>query len=631
MKKKVFVYILLILNLIMFLSNILIDTILKKNYNIDLIVCTSVLFATTLFILLYVIKDKSDKHLFLNIGLIFLVIYNVFLLNGNLNFINLKFLQKVPNFTDKSYQEIIKWSSKNNIIVNEDYEYSDTIKSNYIVYQSDINKPLFKIKEIKVIVSDGKDPNKEVSIPDMSNMKFDDVIEFIEDNNLTNVKIEYEDSDLEEDMLISQSKVGNIRRNEEVTFTFSRGDINTDEVTLKDLTNISKLRATSYLKKYKIDYELEDDFSDKIKYDFVISQSISKGTKIKTSDEKIKLTISKGKQIKVPDLDNMSLEEIIKWTNDNKIKLEVNKKYDDTVKKDKIISSNYKKGDSIKENDKLILTISKGNITMKEFSSLSDFINWAKNYSIPTSIDYEFSNSVPNGSIIGFSHKKGDVIKNNDTIVVTISNGDTTVVPNFIGMKKSLIVSKCNSMDLNCSFQYQDSSKAKDTAVRQSLSAGSKLAKGASISITLSSGKENTTSSSNNNNNTNNSNNSNKNSNNNNSSSNNNNNNSSNNNNNNNSSSNTSSSTPEPQDTCQVKTITVGRELNNIIANPESFNDVSSGLQSYFNSKNVKVTIRSDSTSGMASGSVISGVNLGQQYKTCCPNDCTPYTIVLAK
>ncbi|MBP3841829.1 MAG: PASTA domain-containing protein, partial [Bacilli bacterium] len=515
MKKKVFVYILLILNLIMFLSNILIDTILKKNYNIDLIVCTSVLFATTLFILLYVIKDKSDKHLFLNIGLIFLVIYNVFLLNGNLNFINLKFLQKVPNFTDKSYQEIIKWSSKNNIIVNEDYEYSDTIKSNYIVYQSDINKPLFKIKEIKVIVSDGKDPNKEVSIPDMSNMKFDDVIEFIEDNNLTNVKIEYEDSDLEEDMLISQSKVGNIRRNEEVTFTFSRGDINTDEVTLKDLTNISKLRATSYLKKYKIDYELEDDFSDKIKYDFVISQSISKGTKIKTSDEKIKLTISKGKQIKVPDLDNMSLEEIIKWTNDNKIKLEVNKKYDDTVKKDKIISSNYKKGDSIKENDKLILTISKGNITMKEFSSLSDFINWAKNYSIATSIDYEFSNSVPNGSIIGFSHKKGDVIKNNDTIVVTISNGDTTAVPNFIGMKKSLIVSKCNSMDLNCSFQYQDSSKAKDTAVRQSLSAGSKLAKGASISITLSSGKENTTSSSNNNNNTNNSNNSNKNSNNN--------------------------------------------------------------------------------------------------------------------
>ena len=86
----------------------------------------------------------------------------------------------------------------------------------------------------------------------MNGMKFDEVIDFIEKNELTNVEIEYEDSDDEEDQLINQSKVGNIRRNEEIKFTFSRGNINTDEVVLKDLTNISKLRATSYLKKYKM-------------------------------------------------------------------------------------------------------------------------------------------------------------------------------------------------------------------------------------------------------------------------------------------------------------------------------------------------------------------------------------------
>jgi len=169
MKKKIFVYILLILNLIMFLGNIFVDTILKKNYNVDLIIGLGVLSITTLFLLIYVIKDKSDKHLFLNIGLIFLILYNIFLLNNNLNFINLKLFKKVPNFTNKSYQEVIKWSSKNNVIINEDYEYSDTIKSNNIVYQSDINKPLFRIKEIKVIVSDGKDPNKEVTIFDVKN------------------------------------------------------------------------------------------------------------------------------------------------------------------------------------------------------------------------------------------------------------------------------------------------------------------------------------------------------------------------------------------------------------------------------------------------------------------------------
>lgn len=622
MKKKILVYILLILNLCLFAGNIIVDTVVKHNFDINIIGSCLFLFIALILLLLYVRKDTSENHLFFNIGLIFLILYNVFLLNSNLDFINLKYFKKVPNFTSKSYQEIVKWSSKNNIIINEDYEYSDVVDTYNIVYQSDINKPLFKVKEINIIVSDGKDPSKEVSIPDMMGMKFDEVITFIEENSLSNVEIDYEDSEEEEDVLITQTKVGNIRRDEEIKFTFSRGSINTEEVELKDLTNISKLRATSYLKKYKIEYDLEDGFSDKIKRDFVISQSIEKGTKIKPQETRITLTISKGKKIKVPDLKKMTLEEIIKWANNNKIKLEIKKQYDDTIKKDSIIDSNYKENDELQENDKLILTISKGSITMKEFSTLSDFLGWAKKYDIATSVEYEFSDTIENGGIIGFSYKKGEVIKNNDTVVVTVSNGDTTVVPNFIGMKKSQIESKCKSLDLNCSFQYQNSTKNKDVAVRQSLAAGSKLAKNSNISITLSNGTSNSTSS----NSSNNSNNSSK-SNNNNS------------NNNNNTTTNPSTNTtptpepePEPQiETCNVQTVTVGRDLNNIIANPEGYNEVSSGLQSYFNNLNVKVNIVSDSTSGKSSGSVISGVNLGQQYTTCCPNNCKTYTIVLAK
>ena len=493
MKKKGFIYFILVINLVLFAGNILIDTIYKKNFDIDLILGCSFLFVTLLFILFYIKKNNTEKNGLLNIGLFILILYNLYIMNGSLNLINIKFLQKVPNFTNKSYQEVVKWSSKNNVIINEEYEYSESVNAYHVVYQSDINKSLFKVKEMNIIISDGKDPNREISIPDMNGMKFDEVIDFIEKNELTNVEIEYEDSDDEEDQLINQSKVGNIRRNEEIKFTFSRGNINTDEVVLKDLTNISKLHATSYLKKYKIDYDLEDDFSDTVKFNYVISQSIKKGTKIKTSDEKIKLTISKGKKIKVPNLNKMSLEEIIKWANDNKIKLEIIKKYDDTIKKDKIISSNYKEGESVKENDRLVLTISKGPITMKEFSTLSDFTNWAKKYGIATSIDYEFSDSVENGGIIGFSYKVGEIIKNDDTVVVTISNGDTTVVPNFVGMKKSAIQTKCKSINLNCSFQYQNSTKTKDTAIRQSLTAGSKLAKNSNISITLSNGETNST------------------------------------------------------------------------------------------------------------------------------------------
>ena len=623
MKKKGFIYFILVINLVLFAGNILIDTIYKKNYDIDLILGCAFLFVTLLFILFYIKKNNTEKNGLLNIGLFILILYNLYIMNGSLNLVNIKFLQKVPNFTNKSYQEVVKWSSKNNVIINEEYEYSESVNAYHVVYQSDINKSLFKVKEMNIIISDGKDPNREISIPDMNGMKFDEVIDFIEKNELTNVEIEYEDSDDEEDQLINQSKVGNIRRNEEIKFTFSRGNINTDEVVLKDLTNISKLRATSYLKKYKIDYELEDDFSDTVKLNYVISQSIKKGTKIKTSDEKIKLTISKGKKIKVPNLNKMSLEEIIKWANDNKIKLEIIKKYDDTIKKDKIISSNYKEGESVKENDRLVLTISKGPITMKEFSTLSDFTNWAKKYGIATSIDYEFSDSVENGGIIGFSYKVGEIIKNDDTVVVTISNGDTTVVPNFVGMKKSAIQTKCKSINLNCSFQYQNSTKTKDTAIRQSLTAESKLAKNSNISITLSNGETNSTNTSKSN--TSNSGNSSNPS----TGSSNSSNNSSNQSNSNSTSSENNSSKQE--ETCTVQTITVGRELNNPL-DGNSYEEVSANLYSFFKERNINVKIEGDTNSGFTEkGKIVSGLNLGAKFDTCCPNNCKLYTIVLSK
>ena len=406
-KKKILVYGLLGLNLICFVTNVLVSVIYKKNYNIESLCGFVILALFILFLSFYIWNTDKEKFLTLNISLCFLVLYNVLLLNTSLGFINISYFKKMPNFSNKKYTEVVKWAASNKIVVNETYEYSDITKQYHVIYQDvEAGKTLNKVDVLNIVVSSGKNPLKELMIPDMTGYTLDKVLDYIEKNELTNVKIQYEENEAKEDDLIKQSKIGNMKRSDEIVFTFSRGQIElSDEVTLIDLTNMSKLRVIAYLAKYGIDYEFSEEHSDTIKKGYTISQSIKKGEKIKRSEQKLKLVISKGEKIKVPDINKMSLDEITKWATKNNIKLEINKRYDEAIKEGEIIESSVKSGDFISDGDKITITISKGKIVMKEFSELSKFEDWAKKYGIAYSVEYEFSDSVENGKIISFSHK----------------------------------------------------------------------------------------------------------------------------------------------------------------------------------------------------------------------------------
>ena len=603
MKKKTFAYTLLGINIIGLISIIVIQ-VLKKDFNILNIGSCSILILFYLFLFMYLKKEKTK---FINIGMICLTIYSFILFNNYTNVINL--FNKMPDFTDKSYIEVVKWASKNKIVLKELYEYSDLTKENNIIYQ-DV-KPgtnLDKIKKLKVVISNGINPSKEIMIPDMINYDLEKVLTFIEKNNLSNVKIEYEENEIKEDHLIRQSKIGNTKRDEEIVFTFSRGNMElTDEITMIDFTNQSKLRVLAFLNKYEIKNEFTYDYSDSIKKDHVMNQSIKKGTKIKRLEDKITITLSRGSKIKLPDFKKMSLEEITQWSSKYKVKLILEMKYDDTIKERKVINVSVKENDTISEGDSITVVISKGPLRMSEFDSVSKFEEWAKENNIMYSIEHEFNNSVENGKIIKFTHKKGDVIKNNDTVSVYVSDGKKTGIPNFVGMNKSDIKSKCNNIDINCTFQYQNSDKKKDIAIRQSIAAGSEVASNTTVSIILSSGTNTANTSRTNTNSGNNSNNR--------------------------QTQTTPTPTPKPEPTkeptCEVKQVPITRDLNNIFSNTESYNSTVSQLNSYFGEKNVKINI--EAVSGEHPGSYVGGIGPGDIVTTCCPNNCKTYTIKIEK
>ena len=577
---------------------------------INLLISVLLLFIFTIFFILMAIKSNNKKKNIIFISSFFLSLYNVFGILTTTNILVIPNNNKVVDFSNKSLSEVVLWASKNNITLNQEYEYNDMIPEYNIIFQNKkAGTSIKKIKELTVSVSEGPSPYKEVIVPDMTTWDSDRVLSFINKNYLSNISLEFVNSDKEKNTVIEQDKKGNLKRNDEIKLTFSYGEEEINEVNLSNLCGKSKFEALFYLKQNKINYEIKEDFSNSVKRGYVMSQNIKPGKLIKVSDDKVVLTISKGKKIKVPNLVNMSVTEITNWIIKNRLKLEFTDKYDDKIKDNKVISANYKKGDIIEQGSTVNIVISKGKLVMPKFSSIVDFYEWADKYSIKYEEKHEYSDTVAIGEVIKYSVSSGKTIKNDEVITVVISDGKECSVPNIIGLSKSDAISKLKRANLGYNFVYQNSNKVlKDKVISQSISAGSKVSSGTTITVIISNGKKEVTSnnsSSKNNNSSSNGNNS------------------SNNNSNNNNSGGSNN-------TCVSKTYTVSGSIRNIFNNSSGYSDTSSSLYSFFGSNypGVKIYVEGVSDTGMSPGSYVGGIGPGSTITSC--NGAT-YTIRIAK
>ena len=463
---------------------------------------------TIIFVSVSITTNRRNKIGIL-FGSIILFIYFVFGILLNLGKIDLACLStnisslssgKVIDFTRMSLTDVVKWSEKNSINIIQDYEYSDMIEEYHIISQDvEEGTNLKKVKDITVSVSEGPNPSKEVVIPNMVSWDSERVLAFIKENHLSNVVVEFVESSKEVDTVIEQNKSGSIKRNEELKLVFSYGEeLGYEEVKLIDFTNMSKFEVTFYLKQHHLNYEFDEDFSSKIKRGLAVKQNVKAGTMVKVNAEKIIVTISKGPEIKIPDLTKMSMSEITEWIIKNKLKLEFTDSYDDSVSENSVISANYKKGDIVSQGTTIKVVISRGKLTMPKFSNFGDFRDWAEKYSVNYDEKHEFSNDVPAGEVISYSYKTGDVIKNNDSVVVVISDGKEASVPNVVGSTKQEATNKLKNAGFGYNFVYSYSnSVAEGKVIKQSIGAGSKVAQGTTITVTISSGKKPVSSSNN--------------------------------------------------------------------------------------------------------------------------------------
>ena len=124
---------------------------------------------------------------------------------------------------------------------------------------------------------------------------------------------------------------------------------------------------------------------------------------------------------------------------------------------------------------------------MIDFSNVEDFIKWADDNNIIYSIDYKFSDTVEKGQLISSTHKTKQLIKNNDTIKLVVSQGSNTIVPNLMGMSQEEASESCSKANIICKFVYQNDENS-GNVIKQSMRSGSNVPSNTTVTVTI--GKE---------------------------------------------------------------------------------------------------------------------------------------------
>ena len=393
----------------------------------------------------------------------------------------------VLDFVNKDITEVMDWAKKNNLELEILHEFSDTVLKNHVIMQEyNVTTLVNKVKSpFKVTVSDGPNYDKSVTISNLTGFTFDEVMAYIKENNLNNVEIEFMVSDALRDTVIEQIGSGTLKRNDKIIFKFSYGNEEIEKIPVKDLKNLSEFEATAYLKRYNIPYEVTYEYAN-IEKGYVIKQSVVDAI----VTDKLILTVSKGAEITIPNFLKMSTTEISKWAMQNNINITFEEKYNKDYASGKVIASSKAEGEKVNEGEVITITISKGSMTMPKIENLAEFKLWANENNVKYQEVYEFSNELKGGEIIKTEPQVGSPLSENDTIVITISRGKQITIPNFIGMSKSNIQARCNSINIVCSFNYGEytDGTARDIALRQSKGSGTVVAEGTNVTITLSSG-----------------------------------------------------------------------------------------------------------------------------------------------
>ena len=255
----------------------------------------------------------------------------------------------------------------------------------------------------------------------------------------------------------------------------------------EDMTGWDKSRVQLWAEENDVLLEIDDEFSDEIAPNIVISQNPLAGDTIKKGAF-LEVAISKGAdpsvKVKLPDFYKMSKSQAETWAKENHMtKLRITTEESKTITIGKLINfsinDNSVIGQEVRRDSPIYLVYSNGNgisgkVTVPDFKTmtLQEATDFARENNFILEIIHRFDTSIPKDGIISQSVEPNKVINTSDSIELIVSKGKEIYMPNFYNYKKDVAVALASKEGISYIIESKYSSLPKDQLISQSISSG---------------------------------------------------------------------------------------------------------------------------------------------------------------
>lgn len=256
---------------------------------------------------------------------------------------------KMEDFVGKPVSEARTWTTDNDLEMELTQEYSTEYEENQIISQSVPEKDkVRKGKKVQFVSSKGADPEDVIPLPDFSQMSQPDIVSWIEENHAKNLKVVYEFSETikQGEFIRMEIRDSNItaeeyKRKDSAAVYLSKGEeVFAKDITVPDFSNKPKEEVEQWAKTNMIEMEYEEEDSNTIEANLIISQSVKAEEKVAKKDQ-MKVKVSLGKATLVPNFGELTPDEASEQTG---LTLSVKQKFHSDVSYGKLISQSVEAG-----------------------------------------------------------------------------------------------------------------------------------------------------------------------------------------------------------------------------------------------------------------------------------------------
>lgn len=224
---------------------------------------------------------------------------------------------RIPDFEGKTLSEARVWGARNKVefvptmVFSKDYAETQIIKQDPAA-----DRKIRKGTAVDVDVSKGPDPDEKLPLPDFANLKYEEAQMWVEQEKATGVSLilQYDNAIPKSDHIKTEFRspdvdAENYQRKDAVIVYYSRGEERFEKnINVPDFTKKAKTEVDSWASTNGIKVTYQEQTSSNVDQGFVISQSISSGTKIARNDS-FEVVVSLGEAIIVPNYSQYSAEE----------------------------------------------------------------------------------------------------------------------------------------------------------------------------------------------------------------------------------------------------------------------------------------------------------------------------------